>query len=84
MCGRGESRSRRWSSATGMQTQILTGEIKALQYGELIFKSSYMKDDVHLDWKEVKTIESQGAFIVGLSDGKRTTGFISKKRQRWQ
>src|SRR4029077_17267071 len=55
-----------------------TGEIKALQYGELIFKSSYMKDDVHLDWKEVKTMESQDAFIVGLSDGKRVTGFISK------
>jgi putative salt-induced outer membrane protein YdiY len=55
-----------------------TGEIKALQYGELIFKSSYMKDDVHLDWKEVKAMESQDAFIVGLSDGKRVTGFISK------
>ena len=48
-----------------------TGEIKALQYGELTFKSSYMKDDVHLDWKEVKTMESQDTFIVGLSDGKR-------------
>ena len=55
-----------------------TGEIKALQYGELIFKSSYMKDDVHLDWKEVKAMESQDGFIVGLSDGKRVTGFISK------
>lgn len=55
-----------------------TGEIKALQYGELIFKSSYMEDDVHLDWKEVKTMESQDTFIVGLSDGKRVTGFISK------
>jgi putative salt-induced outer membrane protein YdiY len=59
-----------------------TGEIKALQYGELIFKSSYMKDDVHLDWKEVKTMESQDSFIVGLSDGKRVTGFISKNDGR--
>jgi putative salt-induced outer membrane protein YdiY len=56
-----------------------TGEIKALQYGELIFKSSYMKDDVHLDWKEVKTLQSHDAFIVGLSDGKRVTGFISRE-----
>lgn len=55
-----------------------TGEIKALKYGELIFKSSYMKDDVHLDWKEVQTMESQDFFIVGLSDGERVTGFISK------
>jgi len=56
-----------------------TGEIKALQYGELIFKSSYMKDNVHLDWKQVKTLQSQDAFIVGLSDGERVTGFISKE-----
>jgi hypothetical protein len=41
-----------------------TGEIKALQYGELIFKSSYMKDNVHLDWKQVKTLRSRDAFIV--------------------
>jgi hypothetical protein len=27
-----------------------TGEIKGLQQGELIFKSSYMKDSVRLDW----------------------------------
>lgn len=56
-----------------------TGDIKALQYGELIFKSSYMKDDVHLDWKQVKILKSQDAFIVGLSDGKRVTGFIGKE-----
>ena len=56
-----------------------TGEIKELQYGELSFKSSYMKDDVHLDWKEVKALESQDTFIVELSDGKRVTGFIGKE-----
>jgi putative salt-induced outer membrane protein YdiY len=56
-----------------------TGEIKELQYGELVFKSSYMKDDVHLDWKEVKTLQSQDTFIVGLKDGERVTGFIEKE-----
>jgi putative salt-induced outer membrane protein YdiY len=56
-----------------------TGEIKELQYGELVFKSDYMKDSVHLDWKEVQTLESQDVFIVGLSDGLRVTGFISKE-----
>jgi putative salt-induced outer membrane protein YdiY len=56
-----------------------TGEIKQLQYGELVFKSDYMKDSVHLDWKEVQTLKSQDTFIVGLSDGKRVTGFISKE-----
>lgn len=56
-----------------------TGEIKALQYGELIFKSDYMKDSVHLDWKEVESLQSQDTFIVGLSDGTRVTGFIGKE-----
>jgi len=56
-----------------------TGEIKALQYGELIFKSDYMKDSVHLDWKEVETLRSQDTFIVERSDGTRMTGFINKE-----
>src|SRR5215469_2203454 len=55
-----------------------TGEIKSLQYGELIFKSGYMKESVHLDWKEVRTLQSQDTFIVTLSNGERVTGFISK------
>jgi putative salt-induced outer membrane protein YdiY len=56
-----------------------TGEIKGLQYGELIFKSDYMKDSVHLDWKQVKTLQSQDTFIVALSDGERLTGFIGRE-----
>jgi len=55
-----------------------TGEIKSLQYGELIFKSSYMKYDVHLDWKEVDSLQSQDTFIVALSEGARVTGLIGK------
>jgi putative salt-induced outer membrane protein YdiY len=56
-----------------------TGEIKSLQYGELIFKSDYMKDSVHLDWKQVETLQSQDTFIIALSDGERVTGFIGKE-----
>ena len=55
-----------------------TGEIKALQYGELIFKSDYMKDSVHLDWKRVDTLQSKDTFIVSLTDGTRVTGLIAK------
>ena len=53
-----------------------TGEIKALESGELIFKSDYMEDSVHLDWQQVATLESKDTFIVSLSDGRRMTGFI--------
>src|SRR5579863_5505164 len=56
-----------------------TGEIKGLQYGELIFKSDYMKDSVHLDWKRVDVLESKDTYIVTLSDGRRITGKISRK-----
>jgi len=56
-----------------------TGEIKSLQYGELVFKSDYMKDSVHLDWKRVETLQSQDTFIVALTDGERVTGLISRK-----
>ena len=41
-----------------------TGEIKELQYGELVFKSDYMKDSVRLDWKRVRSLRSQDNFIV--------------------
>src|SRR4029077_2409260 len=53
-----------------------TGEIKGLQQGELIFKSSYMKDSVRLDWRDVERLESKDKFIVELSNGKRLTGVI--------
>jgi putative salt-induced outer membrane protein YdiY len=56
-----------------------TGEIKSLQYGELVFKSSYMKDSVHLDWKEVESLQSKDTYIVSLSNGERVTGFISRE-----
>ena len=55
-----------------------TGEIKGLQGGELIFKSDYMKDSVHLDWKRVETLESKDTFIVDLTNGDRVTGFIAR------
>jgi hypothetical protein len=55
-----------------------TGEIKGLQQGELIFKSSYMKDSVRLDWRDVERVESKDNFIVELRNGKRLTGIIER------
>ena len=55
-----------------------TGEIKSLEYGELVFKSDYMEDSVHLDWKEVASLRSQDVYIVSLSNGQRVTGLIDK------
>ena len=55
-----------------------TGEIKGLLHGELIFKSDYMIDSVHLDWKRVKKLESKDTFIVTLQNGDRITGRIEQ------
>lgn len=57
----------------------LTGEIKGLQHGELIFKSSYMTESVHLNWDEVEKLSSRDRYIVALVDGKRVSGTIEKK-----
>lgn len=57
----------------------LTGEIKSLAYGELVFKSDYMADSVHLDWKKVKVLKSKDQFIVTLSNGDRITGVVTQE-----
>jgi putative salt-induced outer membrane protein YdiY len=57
-----------------------TGEIKGLQYGELIFQSDYMKDSVYLDWKRVESLQSKDTFIVSLTNGTRVTGLIRKEK----
>lgn len=56
-----------------------TGEIKELEHGELVFKSDYMKDSVHLDWTRVKSLRSKDAFVVSFSNGRRVTGTIEKR-----
>lgn len=56
----------------------LTGEVKELEHGELVFKSSYMIDSVRLDWNEVKRLESQDQYIVSLTHGRRVSGVLAK------
>jgi len=55
-----------------------TGEIKSLQHGELIFKSDYMIESVHLDWNRVERLDSKDTYLVGLSTGTRVTGSIGR------
>jgi hypothetical protein len=55
-----------------------TGEIKGLERGELLFKSDYMIDSVHLDWKRVKELKSKDTYIVTLKNGTRVIGQIAQ------
>lgn len=51
----------------------LTGEIKKLQRGELVFKASYMADAVRLDWSKVARLESRDRYLITLTDGRLFT-----------
>lgn len=59
-----------------------TGEIKGLENGELVFKSDYMTDSVHLDWRKVEVLQSQDTFIVALSNGERITGLMEREKNQ--
>ena len=47
----------------------LTGEIKRLQRGELVFKASYMAEAVRLDWSKVARLESGDHYLISMADG---------------
>lgn len=51
----------------------MTGEIKKLQRGELIFKAGYMADAVRLDWSKVARLESRDRYLIILTDGQLFT-----------
>ena len=57
----------------------LTGEIKRLEDGKLIFSAPYMTADVALDWRGVERVESKDEYSVYLSSGESHTGLISKQ-----
>ncbi|HWW74354.1 MAG TPA: DUF481 domain-containing protein [Pyrinomonadaceae bacterium] len=54
----------------------MTGEIKKLQRGELVFKASYMADAVRLDWSKVARLESKDRYLITLTDGRLFTGSL--------
>jgi hypothetical protein len=60
----------------------LTGEIKRLEEGKLIFSASYMTGDVALDWRGVERVESKDEYSVYLTSGASHTGLISKQPAR--
>jgi hypothetical protein len=57
----------------------LTGEIKRLEDGKLVFSAGYMTADVSLDWTKVDRLESKDHFNVYLTDGRVHTGVIVGK-----
>jgi putative salt-induced outer membrane protein YdiY len=62
----------------------LTGEIKRLEDGKLIFSAAYMTADVALDWRRVERVESKDEYSVYLTSGESHTGVISKQAEDTQ
>src|SRR4026209_2563195 len=54
----------------------MTGEIKSLQRGELLFKAGYMAESVRLDWTKVQWLQSKSQFLIYLTNGQRYTGAL--------
>jgi hypothetical protein len=57
----------------------LTGTIKRLERGELIFESPMIDGDTQIDWRRVVRIESQRIFQFQTSTGERFLGRIEKE-----
>jgi len=51
----------------------MTGEIKSLKQGELLFLASYMVDPVRLDWSRVARLESKDSYLISMADGYQFT-----------
>ena len=51
----------------------MTGEIKSLKQGELLFSASYMVDAVRLDWSKVARLESKDSYLISMANGYQFT-----------
>ena len=56
----------------------LVGEIRELAQGELHFKTDYILNEFHVDWKQVQQLESEDLFRVAVKDGRRSIGKIAR------
>jgi hypothetical protein len=56
----------------------LIGEIKELAQNELHFKTHYILNEFHVDWRQIQELESQDIFRVEVKDGRRLMGTIAR------
>jgi putative salt-induced outer membrane protein YdiY len=56
----------------------LTGEVKKMENGLLYVETDYVSGSVGLDWRQVKSVQTNADFQVALRDGSRVAGTISK------
>ena len=61
-----------------MNGDRLVGEVKKLEFGQLLFKASYMADSVNLDWLKIVDVQSVRHFRVEFQDGSLKIGVIRR------
>jgi hypothetical protein len=61
-----------------MNGDRFVGELKKLEFGQLVFKASYMADSVSLDWEKVADVQSMRHFRVEFETGELRTGIIRR------
>lgn len=57
---------------------VVVGEVKKLDKGQLYFKTGWVLDTFQADWAKVQTLESQDAYHVSVKDGRILTGTIAR------
>ena len=59
---------------------LLVGEIKDMNKGVLVMKTSYSDKDFSIEWDKVREAYGRGRFLLMLTDGRRVNGrFYSEK-----
>jgi hypothetical protein len=58
--------------------EYLVGEVKELNTGIVIIETAYSDDDFTIEWDEVDYLVSDRVFIIGLSDGSKLDGSITR------
>lgn len=64
-------------SLTFHNGNYIVGEVKTLNRGVLIVKTSYSDSDFKIEWKNVKEIFTNNYYLITLSDGSRYNGSIN-------
>jgi len=58
--------------------EFLVGEVKELNNGIVTIETDYSDDDFTIEWDEVSLLKTDRTFIIGLSDGRKLDGPVSR------
>jgi hypothetical protein len=57
---------------------LITGQVKKLEHGQLFIETPYVATPIPVDWLQVERVESDARYQLEMADGKRFAGSIEK------